>query len=441
MLVASVASSDKLRLHVKPLVNRNRIVFGHAVRLVRLIAAFCLACVSARADTSPPIELERALHLQAVVGDLQGAERILQKLIEPDVSPRRTKAEATFRLAELYLRQGKNDEAKTLLLKFLRDFQEATDLIPSAELELMNVTALLTRKMMGPEQSSMQQLGDLAISLLGALENNERDRAVQLLRNLNSALQGLSVGKDAPEMLVKLKNSAVELEGTLHGSNGGVGPALQQLTKSKDFEAFLQRGFPFDPHDLFAPAWRLKDRLSRALASNNHALTMEIAEALERYLAPLFRFPANEREGTLARVLTYAVRDVRQFVMDGKFPEARRRLDEFDSERHDQFGDFRPVAKLLMRTPEPFVAASYAVLERVDMARQDVSRRMLYPASDHVAEGIIVCREVIPRLDNSDVRALFTRQLEALESAQKDIDQNRLGPALQALKRAAELPQ
>lgn len=409
------------------------------MRSISLILGLTFACVAAAEDIDP-LELERAVQLETAAGDIPAAEQIYKRLVTATGGTRRARAEATFRLADLYSRQANNERAKSLFLQLLRDFPEATDLIPLAELELMKVTALLTRDQIGTNVASMQHLGDLSISLLGALSNNEKERSTELLTRLNTTLDGLSTGEDAPEVLKRFKLSAADIRSTLHSERGGMAAALNQLLKSKDFEPFLQRGFFSDPHDIFAPAWRLKDRLAHALAANNPERAKEIALGLERYLSPLMTLPTGQREGTLARSTTYAARDAMQMAQEGKFADARKRLDEFDEERHDQFGDFRPVASLLMRTPEQVVAAAWAVLYRAEQARKELSRRAYATAMDHVSEAILVCRQVAPRIDNSDVAALFKHQQEELEKALEAINGDHLGTAQQALKRALERP-
>ena len=407
------------------------------MRSAYLIVALLLVC-TARAENDA-LELERAVHLENSVGDPAGAERIYRRIAQGSGVTSRARAEATFRLADLYSRQAKNAEAKTLFLQLLRDFPEAADLIPLAEFELTKVTALLTRDKIETNVASMQHLGDLAIALLGALENQEKERSSELLTRLNAALEGLASGGDAPEVLVRLKISAGEITATLHAERGGgMAAALKQLSNSKEFEPFLKRGFPSDPHDLFAPAWRLKDRLARALAENNPERLEEIALALERYLAPLAALPTGQSEGTLARITTFAARDARMLAKEGRFAEARKRLDEFDTERYEQFRNFRLIATLLMRTPEQVVAAAWVVLFRAEQARRDVGRRAYASAMDHVAEAAKVCRDVLPRIENSDAAELFKRQQDALEAALWEIKNDRLGPAQAALKRVTD---
>lgn len=408
------------------------------MRFLIVIAGLSLAG-SVCAENPDPIELERAIHLETAAGDISGAERIYKRIISLGGAPHRTRAEATFRLADLYSRQAKNAEAKTLYLQVLRDFPEASDLIPLAELELTKVTALLTRDQIGTNIGSMQHLGDLAVSLQGALENNEADRASTLLQRLNSGLEGMSSGSDAPEVLVRLKISAGEIESTLRAQRAdGVAAALTKLTKSKDFEPFLQRGFPSDPHDVFAPAWRMKDRLARAVASNSAERAQEIGLSLERYLAPMASLPSGMPEGTLARMITFAARDAREMAVAKKFAEARLRLDEFDIERYEQFPNFRLVASLPTRMPENVIAAAWVIFYRADQARRELSRRAYATAMDHVTEALNVCRDALPRVENSETAAIFKNQLDALEAALWEIKSDRLGPAQQALKRVTE---
>lgn len=389
------------------------------------------------AETLDPLELERAYQLETANGDFAGAEQIYLRLVQDGSGAQRTRAEATFRLANLYTRQSKNAEAKTLFLQLLRDFPEAADLIPLAELELTKVTALLTRDQIGTNIAAIQRLGDLSIALLGALENNEVSRADELLKDLNAGLDSMASGSDAPEVLVRLKISANEISSALHDTKDA-GATLSRLEKSKDFEPFLQRGFPSDPHDVFAPAWRMKDRLARALGTNNVDAVQEISLALDRYLAPLSTLPAGVREGTLARLVSFAVRDIRDMAEAGKLEQARLRLDQLDSDRHEQFPDFHVIGSFAIRIPEQAVAAAWAVVYRAEEARRDLGRRAYATAMDYVEEAASVCREILPRVENSEAADYFKLQLEALETALLEMKADRLGPAQLALKRATE---
>jgi len=155
---------------------------------------------------------------------------------------------------------------------------------------------------------------------------------------------------------------------------------------------------------------------------------------LEQYLAPLVPLPLGQREGTLARITTFAIRDIRASVREGRFAEARKRLDECDTERNDQFSDFRLIASnLLMRTPYQVVAAAWVVLYRAEQAGRELGPNYAV-AVDHVSEAIKVCQDALPRVDDKEVAQLFRKQQDALEKALWEMKNYRFGSALQSLK-------
>ena len=90
--------------------------------------------------------------------------------------------------------------------------------------------------------------------------------------------------------------------------------------------------------------------------------------------------------------------------------------------------------------PEQVVAAAWAVLYRTEQARKELSKRAYATALDHVAEAVLVCQQVLPRIENSEASALFRHQQKELEEALNAIKNDNLGTAQQALKRASERP-
>jgi tetratricopeptide (TPR) repeat protein len=379
--------------------------------------------------------------LETAAGDTTHAEEIYKRLVEKGPKDR-TRAEATFRLAALYSRQAKNAEAKRKFLQVLRDFPEATDLIPLAEIELTNVTALLTRDQIGNNLAAMHHVGDLVIALQGALENNEADRATNLVQQLAAVLKTLASGTDAPELLMQLKTSVDELAATLQAERGGgIAPALAKLGKGKEFESFLLRTFPSDPHDVFAPVWRMKDRLVRAIATNSLERTNAIAHDLDRYLAPLVSLPIGPQTGALARLIATGVAEARQLAEDGKFREARQRMQELDATRHEQFPDIRTIAVLPTRVPEHAVAAAWAVIFRIELAWRELDQLNPTNAMNHLSEAAVACRDVQPRVESSEAAAWFLRQLMFLEQALSELQSERIESAQQTLKQLRDKPQ
>jgi tetratricopeptide (TPR) repeat protein len=425
-----------------PLVERREIRLFHLqpVRRFSVILAFCLAC-PVLAEDSGMLLLEEAYFLETAAGDLTTAEQLYKQLPSVPGLPHRSRAEATFRRAELCSAQSRNDEAKKLYLQVLRDFPEADDLIPLAEDQLTSVTTLLTHDHLISDPESVHHVGDLVIALEAAMANGEKERADELMQRINSALETMAAGSDAPRVMVKLKESALDVAAVLSGARpGGIAGALAKMRNSREFEPFLRRGFPSDPHDLFAPAWRLKDRLARAVARNEKSSIDENALALERYLAPLATLPEGPREGALARLVAGAIREIRDLAAAGKFSEARQRLQEFDLDRHEKFPDFRPVIALPQRLPGHLVSSGWAVTFRSSLAVTALEAHDQTAAAEHVMAAIQVCRDVQPAQQNAEIATLFARQLATLETALAEIHNDQPELAKQELQRVAARP-
>jgi tetratricopeptide (TPR) repeat protein len=408
-----------------------------SVRRLCFILSLSLACAVQSDETGGPLALEEAIQLETAVGNLTRAEEIYQKLATSGPKDR-TRAEAAFRLADLYSRQAKNAEAKRLFLQVLRDFPEATDLIPLAEVELTNVTALLTRDQIGSNLAATHHVGDLVIALQGALENGETDRANDLVQQLTAILKTLAPGTDAPDLFRSLKAGVEEIAAALGAERGGgVNPTRTKL--SKGFEPFLQRTFPSDPHDVFAAVWRMKDRIARFLASSSNAERIRTnALDLERYLAPLVSLPSGPQAGALARLVSTGISEIRQLAEDGKFREARQRMQDLDAARHEQFPDVRLVATLPTRMPEHAVAAAWAVIFRIELAWRELDQLNPTAAMNHLSEAAVACRDVQPRVEAPEAAAWFAQQLQSLELALSELQSERIESAQQTLKHLRE---
>jgi hypothetical protein len=396
------------------------------------------------AEESPALLLERAIQLHAAAGDTAAAATLYEKIVEAKGNHQRTRAEALFRLAEMRAREARHGEARNLYTRLIREFPEVQDLIPLANEAWSTETALLTQDQFATNPAATHRIGDLVIALRGALENAapkgrpvdaaEVARAGVLLQRLDAALAAVTVGSDAVRLLIQLKAGTNKVADKLQ--TDGPAAARETMTAVPEFEPFMLRGFPADPHDLFAPAWRVKDKLARALAGEGRERAGEIAAELEKYLAPMATLPTGLKEASLARAIVSAMRDVRRSIAARNWTEALARIDELNEERHEQYAGFHPVANALpMRMPERYVAAEWVVLHFTELARLELSRRGVADALYRIGEARKVCLAVLPGLDHPEVSALFKHQEEALSEAEAAISSDRFGPALQALKR------
>jgi hypothetical protein len=72
------------------------------------------------------------------------------------------------------------------------------------------------------------------------------------------------------------------------------------------------------------------------------------------------------------------------------------------------------------------------------MARGELSRHGVAVALDYIGEARNVCLEALPGIQKPEVTELFRRQAKELAEAEMALRSDRLGTALQALKRVGE---
>jgi hypothetical protein len=407
-----------------------------------------LLALPVSAADSPTMLLERALQLDAAAGDTAAAAQLYLEIVADKNSRQRTTAEALFYLADLRTREAKYEDARDNYTRLIRDFPDARDLIPLANEAWSTVTSLMTRDQFATRPAATHRIGDLVIALRGALDNAapkggptdaaEAARARVLVQRLAIALKSVTLGSDKTALLSRLQARTNIVETAL--ADKGAEAARAVMAGTPEFETFMLRGFPADPHDLFAPAWRLKDKLARSLAGERPERAATLATQLEKYLAPVAGLPAGIPEAALARAIVSALHDIKNSIGANQFAEGRVRIDALNEERDAQYADVHRVATLPIRVPEEKVAAEWVVLFYTDLARTELSRRGVAVALDHIAEARKVCHEALPGNEKPEITALFKHQEETLRQAGVALQGDQLGLAMQALKRVNTAP-
>jgi hypothetical protein len=400
------------------------------VRILATISSM-LAVVSQAAET-PAMMVERALHLEIIEGDVAGAMAIYAEVVEAPSPATRARAEAAFRLAGIRASESKFADARALYFRVIREFPDVSELSGLAEDELLKMAAIITREQVTANPAAPQRIGDIAVALLGALERDEAERAAALLVRMDAALGAM--GGSTP-IFTQLRAQAKGIEATLRGN--GAAAAVEKLRKSVEFEPFINRPFPSEPNDVLAPVWRQKDRLARALAAEDARAAEGAAGQLQDYLAPITTLPVSIREGSLARLISEAMREIRAAVEAGKFAEARARMDALDDARHEQFPAQRIAAPASVRLPENALAAGWAVIFRAELARREINQKAHALAMDHILEATNACRAALALVDDPQISERLKAQLAALEAAYAAVEKNLLAVALHSLRKAA----
>jgi hypothetical protein len=402
-------------------------------RAVRILATISLGlAISTHAVEPPAVLLERALHLETVEGNAAEAARIYSSIIESPGPPTRARAEAAFQLAAMRAAESKFAEAKALYFRVIRDFPEAPELNSLAEDELLKMVAIITREQVTANPAAPHRLGDLAVSLLGALENEEASRATAILEHMDATLGAIG---GSVAIFAQLRTQRKDLETALKEQGPAV--ALVKMRRSVEFEPFINRAFPAEPNDVLAPVWRLKDRLARALAANDAPGAESAAAQLQDYLAPIASLPVSIPEGSLARLISEAMKEIRAAVEAGKFADARTRLDTLDDARHDQFPGQRIATPSGVRLPENALATGWAVIFRAELARREINQKAHAVAMDHIQEGMNACKVALSLVEDPAITVRLQAQMEALRAAYSAVEKNLLAVALHSLRKVA----
>jgi hypothetical protein len=114
------------------------------VAVTLLVAVILLGATATIALAATPSELlEKAIYAEETVGDLDEAIKLYEQVIAEGRAGERAAAKAQYRLAQVYLKQGKQDEATAAFRKLIEDYPNEQELIAEAEKHLPSKLELL----------------------------------------------------------------------------------------------------------------------------------------------------------------------------------------------------------------------------------------------------------------------------------------------------------
>lgn len=104
--------------------------------IVMLVVAAAMGAVSAAYAESASVMLEKGIHLEETVGDLDGAIEVYGKIVADAKANRRHVAEAQLRLGLCLEKKGKKAEAMAAFQKLIAEYADQTELVRQARAHL-----------------------------------------------------------------------------------------------------------------------------------------------------------------------------------------------------------------------------------------------------------------------------------------------------------------
>ena len=114
---------------------------GQWMAVVGLTAALNFSSFAAPAPSrvegdTPAAQLEKGIFQQETAGDLDAAVKVYKQIVDEANANRRFVAEAQFRIAACYQKQGKKSEAEAALRQVVVSYPDQAELVTKARKEL-----------------------------------------------------------------------------------------------------------------------------------------------------------------------------------------------------------------------------------------------------------------------------------------------------------------
>ena len=300
------------------------------IAAIAMIVSLLLLDGRAVADESPVTLLERGVYLESVEDDPEQAIELYERVLAREDAGNRTRAEATLRAGESYDILGELLVAKLYYHKVVDEYPqwERFANIAREGLEVLPVEILEGYE--DPLPKDFQYVGDLLISLEGALDNGDGAEAGDLLGALQAVLGSMRAACENFEDVKVVQAVLTALEevrsrvaaGTLEG-------ALEILESLTEARVFSERSFFSESDEVFSPVLVQLDSLAEAINSKKGGLGVRLAEEISTYLGPLDELSdSHAKERQYARDLSATVTQIQRQIASGTFGEARKAVIE-----------------------------------------------------------------------------------------------------------------
>lgn len=277
--------------------------------------------MSLRAE-SPALVLERA-HQKEVLHDISSAIDLYRRVTSNPGHALRWRAEATVGLARCHEQMESYVTANTHYLNVIKEFGQFKALADSAGERILAISRILAQDSGPVSGGDFLYLNDLVLSLHGALKNDDRKLASDVLSELEKHLSRLAKAVEGTGEDELVNQSSRELSKIKGSYLKDLPEASKQLEKADNLGLFIDAGYENDPGELFNPVLRWKDRLLHFLTEGNLAKAKRFSDRIENYLKPLVVLPESD-EQELALHFTEQVQGILAALEKNDFPTARR---------------------------------------------------------------------------------------------------------------------
>ena len=100
--------------------------------LIRMVVLATMGAGVAAGAESASVLLEKGIHLEQTVGDLDAAIKVYEQIVADEQANRRHVAQARFRLGNCHLKKGNKGKAKEIFEKLIAEFPDQKELVAQA---------------------------------------------------------------------------------------------------------------------------------------------------------------------------------------------------------------------------------------------------------------------------------------------------------------------
>ena len=324
-------------------------------------------------STAVNLQLESGAWREEILGDLNGAIRIYQHVLEKPDLGERVRAETTHRLGVCFLFKGHSTHAVTLFLRVIREYPHAEPFANRAAENLLLISPDARPSDRTWYQDEASYLGDLALSLDGALEHTEKESALEIIKEMQESFGLLLSQFDTAtdRQLREQQTKNLELITDLIQS-GHWAPAKLKWDSNADLSALKSRTNQFETDDV--NAWTTARRDAVALALNHKDADLALAETsrLLTFVTVVTELGANSLTRDYTRLLQETFTSVNRFARARQFSEARSFLRQANRVLDRTYGAYTLHVPGLNDFPESLLPELVASLSWIELAQNNL---------------------------------------------------------------------
>ncbi len=370
------------------------------------------------------ILLEEALWRDEILGDVNGAIRGYQSLLETRNLPNRVQAEALYHLAFALSLKGNPDKAVEILIRVVDDFPglEPFAQYASQGIRILSPNAAKRRRQWQHDETT--RIGDLSIALDGALSRADTTESIGILHELAESIEVMSSQMPTGSERTGWESRAGTLDGIHRLLRDGKPDEARTVWNQAGLPQFLsRRDGLFEPEDFSAWIVERRDAFARALQRGDVAAMTAAAEPLHRFASLMGDRIAESAARQYARFLGDALTLVETLGRQGRFPEARAQLRWTDRVLDRSYGAYRLQVPGMATFPQPLrpdlvrlLTGIETALERLDDPKPEE------PPGPPLAWSIDQLRTLLPTVTDAPARQRLGQWASDFGSAQSAIE-------------------